>query len=405
MKSLLRATAKALLAVAVFWMALAPLGAHGAPGDISELDREQVGATVDWTHKSVAKLADGMFVVGWSKKNVSDEAAVAVYSLADGTLSKLAELNHDDSKGYAHSIVALDSSHFAITYSDYYNDLQVKTFSYFEGTITQLSHIEVEPGSFYQDTTILKLDDGHLLAMGNSGSELIMYTVSYDGSWQLTPIDSQILASRKPVDSTKSSYSSVMVDSTHFALVYNEVDSDTVLTIGSVNGAYVIALGASVEMNDGAGGEIWASSASLIDSTHILVSMRETVAKNLMVVDLDGSYIPSIVETFGITGYGTFGVAMLDSSTMMAMNVSTSDYDLWAMTYTIDGSYQIAATGESLEYYTTPTAAYSPEFGFALQDESTLLSFWDAQTADLNTFLSVFVIEGESTFIPQITIF
>lgn len=192
--------------------------------------------TSDVYHNSVVQLDDTHFVLAYSDS--SNDGRIVTFSIDESyNVTEIHELEHDTAQCAYPSLVKIDDTHVILAYDGPNGDGFIKTFT-IDGSynISQTAVLEHDTswGAYH---SLCKIDDTHfMLAYCGGDNWKIGYikTFSINGAYEITEIDSYEHDNKMRV-STASNQSIVQLDSTHYALAYQDSDSKGIIKIFEID--------------------------------------------------------------------------------------------------------------------------------------------------------------------------
>lgn len=241
-------------------------------------------------------------------------------------VSQIASLEHDTTQGIQNSVCLIDATHLILAYVDGSSKPCVKSFalnaSYGISQANALEHSTVEGWT----NSVIAIDATHFILAYRDSTNSYGYikTFAINSSYVITELHSLQFTTV-----CYSNYNIIMLDSTHFAVVYLGVDIDGFVSTFSIDGSYNISLLNTLEY-DTTNGQL--ASMCKIDSTHFAIANR------------DDSYYEGYVRTFSVDG----SYAITQVSKAKFSYVSKISY---ASIILLDASHlAIAYTGGSAGY-------------------------------------------------------
>jgi len=214
---------------------------------------------------SLVMLDSSRFVVAFSGSG--SDGYIRTLSIDESyNISAVALLEHDTTSGRYNSLIALDSTHVVLAYSQpsaYYGYLKSFYISSDLNTITTLKSANHNTPS--SSNSLIKIDATHLMLAyrDTTDNKSRLITISIDGSYDFSVIDTY------EYDASYAHISLCTVDSTHFILTYAGVDSDGFIITFSIDGSYDITQ-IDVLEHDTSNGTY--NALVLIDSTHVVLA-------------------------------------------------------------------------------------------------------------------------------------
>lgn len=256
-------------------------------------------------------------------------------------------LEYDTSQGVAPCIFLIDSTHFGIAYrSGTLAGGRVKIFS-FDGNFDNITEVDsfthgTDATSY---TSAILIKSGYFAVAyckgGTSGNDGFITTFSYDGSYQITQVDDFEFDTSQAMD-----VSICLIDTTHIAVAYSDVDSDGIIKVLSIDAnADNIATVTTLE-HDTSNGTY--NSVKLIDSTHLLLAYTYlTDNTKLKTFSIDGSYNLTEVDSINFVGGWYNSISELTTK-KFALTYSDANSDGHLDYIEISDTYTISRTADNI---------------------------------------------------------
>ena len=268
--------------------------------------------------------------------------------MAQRDLSQIDVLVHNNITTYLNSLCMIDATHFILSYLDQdNNNWYVKTFS-IDGSfdnITELDSVMFNSVVQYH-TSVIKVDATHYaVSYSDASNDWRICMFSIDWSYQITE------GSELEFDTSQWLYvSSILLDSTHIVIAHQWVNGDGFLRVIAINWSYVMTA-VSVLEHDTA--DCSYNSLVKIDDTHFALAYDSTTNHwQLKTFSVDWNY--AITEIDAIEFYSSaiyYNSLVLIDSTHLA--VAYGNNTLWEIkTFSIDGSFDNITNIDTLQFTT-----------------------------------------------------
>ena len=346
--------------------------------------------TVAYTAGDVTSADTGILAT-FGAESVSN---IVPASPVNYTITSLKSLNQNDAQTTNLSIATIDSTHFAVAYTDVSSYGWIKTFSV-DGSyeITEIDALEYDEVNGTEASIVL-LDSTHIaLAYTGTDTDGYIKIISFDGN-----CDNLATVTTLEHDEAFSDDNSlVKIDATHLALAYSATSYYGTIKTFSIDESYNVT---EVDALSHYSGTVVRSSLVLIDSTHLGLAYSESVGDDgwIKTFSFDGNYdnITEIASLEHETTDSTWTSLVLMDSTHFMLAYAGSGTDGYIKTFSFDGNYQNITEIDSLEH-----DAGNGEFNSLVNINSThsILAY---QGTDDDGFLKTFSVDGAFDNITQV---
>ncbi len=349
--------------------------------DITNIDSLQHLAGTA-TQNEAIQLSATYYVIAY--KDASGDGWLKTFSI-DGDFDNITEidsLEYDTANGIIPSIVKIDSTHFALSYTSTSSIGYVETYSVTAGgdTITLISSLQID-ATQATSTSVELVDSTHLIvAYTGSGSDGFIKTFSFDGSFDnLTEID--VL---EHVPANTISFNRIKkIDATHYVMTYRDSSADAWAKVITLDGSYNITDTSSLEYETG---NAFPNDILVLSPTKFAIVYTFASDGWVETFSLNGSYVITSVDTFEfVTNGGSRSALGKIDSTHFVVVARGGSADGFIYVLSTDAGAANIAQESVLEFDIT----FGDEMGLTMIDSShCFLAYYGsaANSGNIKTF-------------------
>jgi len=225
-------------------------------------------------YATVDAIDETHFIIAYRQSTGTASGYTKTFSCdADGdNIAEIASLKFADGESPEFCATAvIDSTHHAIAYKDSSNNYQLKTFS-FDGSY---ENIALEDTHQFSTTNgfppnLIKIDATHLATLHYDGSNNTLTTYTLDGNYDITAADTTTIAAVMP-STGYFSYTTMKLVNDSTIIIGGGYNSKAYITTVSFNGSYETT---QIESHEIVSATTTTVGVSAIDETHYFVTME-----------------------------------------------------------------------------------------------------------------------------------